>query len=690
VTAVSVPGYEILDPLGRGGFGVVYRARQVTIDREVAIKVDTRIILDERDQRRFLREVRAAGRLSGHPHVVELYDAGVLPDSRPYLVMELCPGGSLADLLADRGPMPVREVVDAGQKIADALAAAHDLGVLHRDIKPGNILVKRYGTVGLADFGLAAVVEAGRDSSVTLAALTPAYAAPEAFHLFPPTVESDVYALTATLYTLITGYPPRFPAEGDLSVPEIIRRHDEPVGDIPGLAPELMAILRRGLAKDPAHRYPEAAALGADLSRLTSGDVSGPRHAVTMPVTTRAVPRPANPAAPSEPSASPPNPASPAQPLGSPSQLASPSQPPGPSQLPARSPRSPGAVPTPAGGLPQSPPAQGWAQTPGGGLPQSPDRSPRPVPGRVQTPGAGLPQVQPPHPRHPSAPGAGHSPGALWTPGAGLPQAQLPGHGSAPPRGAGLPRSQPSGLGSAPGSAQTPGPGLPHAQPLAHGSGPPPGSGAPSRDTTDPGRPRRNPVIVAGAALVAALVLLAAVWFIAFRDTDTGADSGGREPADAGSADASQAAADTRRYGVPTVTEDCPAAAVSDARARCTKRAQCWSAIVLIEGQLTGIRELPCQEGHVYETFAIADIPPGIVDPYQDKLAADPSVKQVCAQDTMLASRYGEAAKYGPERWSVEVLPPTPDDRQQGREIYRCVATLTGFEGLTGSVFRPR
>ncbi len=289
---VSVPGYEIVDALGRGGFGVVYRARQVTIDREVAIKVDTRVILDDRDQRRFLREVRAAGRLSGHPHVVEIYDAGVLPDHRPYIVMELCPGGSLADR---REPMPPREVAEIGQKIADALAAAHDLGVLHRDIKPANILIKRYGTVGLADFGLAALMDAGRDTSVTLAALTPAYAAPEQFHLAPPTPQSDVYALTATLYTLLAGRPPRYPDDGELSVPEIVRRHDLPVDDIPGVSREFMTVLRRGLAKDPAHRYPEAAALRADLSQLTVGDVGGPRHGLTSPAVTVPVAGPSTP-----------------------------------------------------------------------------------------------------------------------------------------------------------------------------------------------------------------------------------------------------------------------------------------------------------------------------------------------------------------------------------------------------------
>jgi serine/threonine protein kinase len=240
----EVPGYEISDVLGRGRFGVVHRARQLSVDREVAVRIDTRV---PRDQRRFLREVEAAGRLSAHPHVVEIHDAGVLADSRPYLVMELCPGGSLAG----RAPMPPREVAEIGQNLADALAAAHDLGVLHGDIKPANILVKHYGTVGLADFGLAALMEA----------------APEAFPLRPPTPRSDVYALSATLYTLLAGLP----AEGE---PEIVE-------DVPGAPPQLMAVLRRGLAIDPAHRYPDAAALRADLSQLTVGDFSGPRQTIT-------------------------------------------------------------------------------------------------------------------------------------------------------------------------------------------------------------------------------------------------------------------------------------------------------------------------------------------------------------------------------------------------------------------------
>jgi serine/threonine protein kinase len=538
VTAVSVPGYDVLEPLGQGGYGVVYRARQLTIDREVAIKVDTRVILDERDQRRFFREVRAAGRLSGHPHVVELYDAGVLTDGRPYLVMELCPGGSLAD----RARLPASEVIDIGQKIADALAAAHDLGVLHRDIKPGNILLKRYGTVALADFGLAAVVDAGRDSSVTLAAMTPAYAAPEVFHLHPPTVQSDVYALAATLYTLLTGYPPHYPANGDdLSVPEIIRRHELPIDDVPGVRPELMAILRRGLAKDPAHRYPEAAALQADLVPLAAEQVGGPRHAVTRPVTTVAKRRP-----------SPPPPA------------------------------APYSEPAPSRSLARPSPAQ-------------------------------LP------PSHPSAPGAGSPPGY-----------------------------------------------------------PPPS--APPHSSAGPTRSRRT-LLVTVAAVVALLLAVAAVWFFVLRDGTPAASASGDPPADA---------EDIARFGVPTVTDGCPAADVPDAGARCTRRAQCWSEIVIIQGELGGIRELPCDRQHVFETFAIAEVPAAVTDPYQDALVRNATVRKVCSTRTLLASRQPDVRRFGADDWSIEVLPPTPEDQESGREIYRCVARLTGAAGGDGPVFRPR
>lgn len=518
---VSVPGYQVVDVLGRGGFGVVYRARQITIDREVAIKLDSRVILDDRDQRRFLREVRAAGRLSGHPHVVEIYDAGVLPDSRPYIVMELCTGGSLAQ----RGSLPPREVADIGQKIADALAAAHDLGVLHRDIKPGNILVKRYGTVALSDFGLAALMETGRDTSVTLEALTPAYAAPEQFHLVPPTPQSDVYALTATLYTLLAGHPPRYPPDRELSVPEIIRLHDLPLDDVPGVPPQFMSVLRRGLAKDPAHRYPEAAALRADLSQLNVGDFPSPRHAVTTPVMTVATPRP----------------------------------------------------PTPPGGVPYQP--QPAAQQP----------YPTPAP-------------------HPTPPPRQKNRTAIWL-----------------------------------------------------------------------------------AAALSVVLVLAVVGYFVLTNRDDSSPGGNRRAGDtAAPTTTSPTKSPTEVYGVRTVTDGCPAAQVADAQAACVEKAECWSGMFVVNGEIESIRRIPCDQGHVYETYAIALVPGDVADAYQDVLEAHPTVQKVCDMDILLATRYGDATTYGPERWQAEILPPSSDEKSAELGVYRCVATIKDIDTLRGSSFRPR
>ncbi|NBM20759.1 serine/threonine-protein kinase, partial [Streptomyces sp. GC420] len=226
---LELPGYEIDGVLGRGGFATVYRARQLAVGREVALKVDSRVLSTPRDRQRFLREVTAAGQLSEHPHVVSVYDAGVLADGRPYMVLELCPGGSLGDRLRRQGPRPPREARDIGVNIADALAAAHAAGVLHRDIKPGNIMVNRYGGVALADFGLAAMPRPGQELSVTREALTPAYAPPEAFRMTEPAPAGDVYSLAATVYALLRGRPPHYPEDGgQLGLAELIVRHTRP------------------------------------------------------------------------------------------------------------------------------------------------------------------------------------------------------------------------------------------------------------------------------------------------------------------------------------------------------------------------------------------------------------------------------------------------------------------------------
>lgn len=251
-----VPGLTGLTVLARGGYATVYRAVQTSVDREVAVKVENRTLESEKDRQRFFREARAASRMSSHPHVVDLYDAGVTEDGHPYMIMELCQG-TYADRMATN-PLSAAEAREVGWKIADALADAHALGVLHRDVKPANLLITRFGEPALADFGLAVLTEM-REALITLE-LTPAYAAPEMFQHGRPLPASDVYALCATLYALMNGRPPRWRDGHNPSLASVVDMFAEPVPDLPGVPRDLTALLRRGMANDPSER-PTAAEL---------------------------------------------------------------------------------------------------------------------------------------------------------------------------------------------------------------------------------------------------------------------------------------------------------------------------------------------------------------------------------------------------------------------------------------------
>jgi serine/threonine protein kinase len=256
----AVPGLTGLSVLAHGGYATVYRATQTSVFREVAVKVENRTLESDRDQRRFVREARAAGRMSSHPHVVDLIDVGVTDDGHPYMIMELC-AGTYADRMK-RQPLAADEARDVGSKIADALADAHALGVLHRDVKPANILVTRFGEPALADFGLAVLAET-RESSIPLE-LTPAYAAPEMFHHGRPVPASDVYGLSATLYALMRGRPPRWRDNHNPTLVSLVDMFAEPVPDITDVPAELTALLRRGMANEP-HTRPSAAELRDEL-----------------------------------------------------------------------------------------------------------------------------------------------------------------------------------------------------------------------------------------------------------------------------------------------------------------------------------------------------------------------------------------------------------------------------------------
>ncbi len=252
--------------IGRGGFGVVYRARQDAFGRDVAVKILSGPRLDDEAQRRFVRECLATGSVSTHPNIVTVLDAGTTEDGRPYLVMEFLPGGSLGDRLAEHGPLPWPDAVSMGVSLAGALETAHHLGVLHRDIKPENVLVNAFGDACLADFGIARV-QGGTETRSGVISASLAHAPPEVLDGRSPTAASDVYALASTIHTLIRGTAP-FAAASDESLhPLMLRIFSQPPPDLreEGVHDEVVSVLERALAKDPAGRFATASAFGQAL-----------------------------------------------------------------------------------------------------------------------------------------------------------------------------------------------------------------------------------------------------------------------------------------------------------------------------------------------------------------------------------------------------------------------------------------
>lgn len=267
--------------IGAGGYGTVYRARQEAFDRTVAVKVLRAPAFDEEVRRRFDRECRALGSLSGHPHIVAVHASGVAASGLCYLVLEYLPGGTLAQRMAASGPLPAAEVAGIGVKLAGALASAHAAGVLHRDLKPENILVSAYGEPQLVDFGVAHV-EGGSVTQSGAITGTLAHAAPEVLSGERGLEAADVYSLASTLYALLAGQAP-FVRSGEVAFfPLMARVLTEPPPDLRarGVPAELWQTLEQALVKDPAKRTASASALAGGLRAAAATSATGPVPAV--------------------------------------------------------------------------------------------------------------------------------------------------------------------------------------------------------------------------------------------------------------------------------------------------------------------------------------------------------------------------------------------------------------------------
>jgi tRNA A-37 threonylcarbamoyl transferase component Bud32 len=266
--------YEIQRELGRGGMGVVYRARQISLNRPVALKMLRHAALASEDElRRFQNEAEAVAKLD-HPNIVPVYEVGEHDDQR-YLSMKLIGGPSLHESLSSFAADP-KAAARLMVTVAEAVHHAHQRGILHRDLKPSNILLDEQGRPHVTDFGLAKRVEA--DEGLTLSGVvvgTPAYMAPEQAwgQRRLVTTLSDVYGLGAVLYALLTGVAP-FGGETALETLDRVRREPpvQPSLVNPKVARDLELICLKCLAKEPTERYPTAGALAEDLQRFVAGE----------------------------------------------------------------------------------------------------------------------------------------------------------------------------------------------------------------------------------------------------------------------------------------------------------------------------------------------------------------------------------------------------------------------------------
>lgn len=275
-----LPGFTHVRLLGTGGFADVFLYEQNMPRRQVAVKVMLADVVTESVRRMFQVEANLMAQLSSHPGILTVYQASISADGRPYLVMELC-SAQLADRFRTER-IPVAEAVRIGVQIGSAIETAHQSDVLHRDIKPSNILTTLFGHPVLSDFGIAASLGAAPDAGETVGMSVP-WSAPEVLlDETTGTIASEIWSLSATLYSLIAGRSP-FEEPGGANetrdlIARITRARLPAIGrdDVPA---SLEAVLRRGMSKDPAKRQQSALELVRDLQRIEAELGLAPTHA---------------------------------------------------------------------------------------------------------------------------------------------------------------------------------------------------------------------------------------------------------------------------------------------------------------------------------------------------------------------------------------------------------------------------
>lgn len=263
--------YRVIAPLGQGGMATIYRALDTQLGREVALKLLRPEYLRDPDfSSRFRQEAQSAASLS-HPNVVTVYDYGEDP-SGPFIVMELVDGEDLATIMRRNGPLPPAQAARIAAAVARALAAAHGRGLVHRDVKPGNVLIGRDGRVKVVDFGIArAIAEAQMTMpGTTLGSVH--YFSPEQARGEPATTASDIFALGIVLYEMLTGSRPW---EGDSAASVALARLTGPVPDPlrirPGLPPAVALVATTAMARSPMERYPSAGLMADALEATLPG-----------------------------------------------------------------------------------------------------------------------------------------------------------------------------------------------------------------------------------------------------------------------------------------------------------------------------------------------------------------------------------------------------------------------------------